>query len=1469
MFGNLVCLSPSGNFRDPIWATVADKDPELLNSKQVIELQFCSEFNSMSTAEAIMKLNASNGSTVMVESPQYFHSIRPVLKSLQSFDMHSFPLQREIVEAVPNDIYPEYIEDDTSVDASCLFDKRRPEMDLNELEIQIDQSILDSSQKKALISGLSERLSIIQGPPGCGKTFIGIKLVQMILSMKPRPKLPILVLTYKNHALDEFLKDALKFLSKDEIARIGGRSKDLELESRNLKNLQKETRVRSKAMQSKVANIVEEKSLTEFELDASTQELHDANSLSKLDILESLTEEQLVAMFEKAPYSKGDGNGKVRFKIKNNTFADQNYVRQAIAYVRGKHQSLSSFLQRIQNKSVSAQNKEEGNLVKIFDSIINTWMPPINMIHTLKEIENQYIEVIKKREEETKEEGQDDDDEEFDEQAIDEIMEARLAPIKSNMYKPGLHQKRIKFFKEKKDMIIQLRDFPTNLERNESILQTENLWNLNTGQKVLYLYSILKEKVDTVSDSLQSQISRLEELMTSESEIQSEEEATILLKKKVIGMTITGASIHHDLVHQVAPAIVIVEEAGEVLEPDLIAALTPRIQHLILIGDHKQLRPKVDTYKLKTKYHFDLSLMERLINNGFPYQTLEMQNRMRPEFSNLLKDIYPTLQDNLDRVNKNKELACIEKSMYFWSHSVNEKSARSHTNMEEVERVLQLTTYLLMNKCKPSEISVLSAYQGQATVIRKEMRKLQNNKPELFGSSDSNSFVQVSTIDMFQGDENKYIIISLVRSNPYGNIGFLQDQSRRCVAQSRAKCGMYIIGDKDTLMLKKNPWNALINKMDAEKCVSPHLPIQCKKHKKDSILKVNDSQSLRNVVENFSTLCKLQCGELYECKLHKCVKNCIPEHPHGKCLTMVDYKFPVCGHVTQKRCHENGASIQCKTVVNFIHQRCQHSGTRKCFEDPTLKHCTEQVEYTFPACGHTKYFKCHQAQNFLRQKDVPLCQEKIHYKFPGCNHPSPDTKLCSAIISWPCKKTVYIKGKCGHDIRKSCHEDLKHIICPYRPCPKKRSCSHACTNVCGEACDAGDCVQCKMEHEHELKKSHHKANRRIKQIVENIKEFGSKPRIEELTKDGHNAAEYFKVSDKVMKYIAPCHAWNPYVTKIEKLTNYSLEKKYEEAKLKVFSNFEDEKFHGTGDEGVKGITENGFRIGKPGMYGAGIYFATDSSKSSQEIYTKGSNKLLLCKVLLGKSKNVKAADQSITLAKLKKEEFDSVFAPRDSKQTGGVLNDEFVIFDPNQALVQYIIHYATSNHLFKTANSAVTGNGFQKIKMSPSRTINLNDPNENMYRLAEGHFYKMVQGTRQIKSITIVNNPTLHAAFEKKQKSFMSQNIPANIIFAYHGTTTDSTVIDNILQTNFDMKYARRQAHGPGNYFSEYPDTSLGYGAGLIFCSILSGKEYKGSGMTWPGYNSKVVLPDPAAGYSQMVIIQDKDQILPQCVIHL
>ena len=69
-----------------------------------------------------------------------------------------------------------------------------------------------------------------------------------------------------------------------------------------------------------------------------------------------------------------------------------------------------------------------------------------------------------------------------------------------------------------------------------------------------------------------------------------------------------------------------------------------------------------------------------------------------------------------------------------------------------------------------------------------------------------------------------------------------------------------------------------------------------------------------------------------------------------------------------------------------------------------------------------------------------------------------------------------------------------------------------------------------------------------------------------------------------------------------------VEKNYEKAKLDLKHDYETRKFHGTSNEGVKGITENGFRLPDPSkdnMYGAGIYFATDSSKSARDIYTKG------------------------------------------------------------------------------------------------------------------------------------------------------------------------------------------------------------------------------------------------------------------------
>ena len=90
----------------------------------------------------------------------------------------------------------------------------------------------------------------------------------------------------------------------------------------------------------------------------------------------------------------------------------------------------------------------------------------------------------------------------------------------------------------------------------------------------------------------------------------------------------------------------IVEEAAEILEGQLVAVIPPSVQHLIMIGDHKQLKPLVHFHRLKKHNNLDLSMFERLVNCNLLYKQLKFQCRMRDEFANLLRrlQIYDELK---------------------------------------------------------------------------------------------------------------------------------------------------------------------------------------------------------------------------------------------------------------------------------------------------------------------------------------------------------------------------------------------------------------------------------------------------------------------------------------------------------------------------------------------------------------------------------------------------------------------------------------------------------------------------------------------------------------------------------------------------------------------------------------------------------------------------------------------------------
>lgn len=165
------------------------------------------------------------------------------------------------------------------------------------------------------------------------------------------------------------------------------------------------------------------------------------------------------------------------------------------------------------------------------------------------------------------------------------------------------------------------------------------------------------------------------------------------------------------------------------------------------------------------------------------------------------------------------------------------------------------------------------------------------------------------------------------------------------------------------------------------------------------------------------------------------------------------------------------------------------------------------------------------------------------------------------------------------------------------------------------------------------------------------------------------------IIDITTKFIKKEHDVRLRVVGVWKIDNDDLEDKFQqfcgdysitEANIKL-------KFHGTRLESAAAIIKNGFKLpDKQGAYGKGIYFASDSTKSVR--YSKGSvSFLLVCAVALGKVKEQRGRDPTLNFATLEKLGYDSVYAPRNTKGTGGVFNDEYIVYDERQVVPRFVV----------------------------------------------------------------------------------------------------------------------------------------------------------------------------------------------------
>jgi superfamily I DNA and/or RNA helicase len=150
----------------------------------------------------------------------------------------------------------------------------------------------------------------------------------------------------------------------------------------------------------------------------------------------------------------------------------------------------------------------------------------------------------------------------------------------------------------------------------------------------------------------------------------------------------------------------------------------------------------------------------------------------------------------------------------------------SKANEKEAEMVVRFTWYILQQKqYNQKQITILTLYSGQLLKIKNLIKNNVIYKEKM-------REVRFVNVDNYQGEENDIIILSLVRSNDSGQIGFLKTSNRVCVALSRAKHGLFIFGNSECLIGSKKLelWVKVIQYMRDNQFFGDHLPLKCENH---------------------------------------------------------------------------------------------------------------------------------------------------------------------------------------------------------------------------------------------------------------------------------------------------------------------------------------------------------------------------------------------------------------------------------------------------------------------------------------------------------------------------------------------------------------------------------------------------------------------------------------------------------------
>ncbi len=296
-------------------------------------------------------------------------------------------------------------------------------------------------------------------------------------------------------------------------------------------------------------------------------------------------------------------------------------------------------------------------------------------------------------------------------------------------------------------------------------------------------------------ESTHQKIARLRERA---SELEMRINASLFDEARVVSCTLVGSANKLMVGHKFSTLFI--DEAAQALEPACWIAIR-RASRVVFAGDHQQLPPTIKSYEAQ-KQGLGRTLMERIVDNQPTCVTLlKIQYRMHEQIMRFSSDEFYHGQMEASPTVRHRSILDYDIPI-VWLESPSPEAfvGTNHGRINKEEAVLTLQTLEAyvekIGRARYMEerldVGIITPYRLQAQFLRSLLKKSEILRP-------IRSTISVNTVDGFQGQERDIILISLVRSNEHGQIGFLNDLRRMNVAMTRARMKLIIIGDSTTL----------------------------------------------------------------------------------------------------------------------------------------------------------------------------------------------------------------------------------------------------------------------------------------------------------------------------------------------------------------------------------------------------------------------------------------------------------------------------------------------------------------------------------------------------------------------------------------------------------------------------------------------------------------------------------------------